>query len=278
MDDTPENLTTHHLQQLREEILARMDDLEQKREASSVETKDKTVESELIPRITSRVEASSQFLVIAMGFGITNGVIKFGESLQKSFSFTLALLFIAFAIYSARFFFNNWIYLSQSYYKESLNKLNDIQLRRVLRCAHFDMLLSIIAGSSCAFTGTMLDPSGGELIPILILLIFHYISDLVITFHNVWVRQDEKEIDLSGLYFQVVSWIVNNSVFSAIFLMLVILIFTNDFNASGAIRWFPYAWILNSVIAIGITIYFGHQEMRKIFSLPTRTAQQQTAQ
>jgi hypothetical protein len=201
----------------------------------SEETKDKSVKSELIPRISSRVDASRQFLLVAMGFGITNGVTKFGDSLQKSFSITLALLFTAFVIYSVRFFFNNWIYLSQSYYEQVLNILDDIHLRTVLRCAHFDMLLIIIAGSSCAFTGTMLDPSGGELIPILILLIFHYIADLAITLHNVLVRRDEKEVDISVLLRQVVAWVINNSVFSAVFLMLMIDIFEKNRDPSQII-------------------------------------------
>jgi hypothetical protein len=180
---------------------------------------------------------------------------KFGESLQKSFSITLILLFVAFAAYSVRFFFNNWIYLSQSYRQELLKQLDAPHLRTVLRCAHFDMLLSIIAGASCAFTGTMLEPNGGELIPILILLIFHFIADFVITLHNVVVRQSESGRDIARLFWQVVSWIINNITFSVMFFIFVVMIYLGTVSAIGFVVWFPYIWFINSVISIGITIF-----------------------
>jgi hypothetical protein len=243
---------------------------------SSVDPKDESVssvelvKSELIPRILSRVNAASQFLLIAMGFGITNGVIKFGEGwhLQKSFPTTSILLFTAFAFYSVRFFFNNWIYLSQSYYTESLKKIDDVhKLRAILRCAHLDMLLSIIAGASCAFTGTMIDPSGDALVPIMTFLIVHYLADLFITVHNVKFRQDEKEMSISKLFDQVMAWITNNIAFVACLLMFVGIIYSNNLDVSWVIKAFPGAWLVNSIIAIGITIYFSRREMKTILGI-----------
>ena len=113
--------------------------------------------SELVARIISRIDASSHLLIILIGLGITNAVVRFGDDLSKRMSSKAEfVLFLVFAFYSVRFFVNNWIYLEQSYRRDVLIQYKSLHLLTVFRCAHLDLLLSIITGATCAFAGTML--------------------------------------------------------------------------------------------------------------------------
>jgi hypothetical protein len=80
----------------------------------------------VLARIDSRVEAAGQFLLILIGLGLTNGVTRFGAILdesRKTHSFyVVALIYGAFMSYGMRSFFNNWVYLPDSYpHKEFLS-------------------------------------------------------------------------------------------------------------------------------------------------------------
>jgi hypothetical protein len=80
--------------------------------------------SKLLTRIDSRVDASSQLLLILMGLGVTGAVTKFGTELDSSTPpdpLIASTIFGVFLVYSIRFFFNNWVYLSESYHKEGFS-------------------------------------------------------------------------------------------------------------------------------------------------------------
>lgn len=59
--------------------------------------------SDLVSRIISRIDASSQLLIVLIGLGITNAVVRFGDDLSKGVSVNTLLLFFVFAFYSIRF-------------------------------------------------------------------------------------------------------------------------------------------------------------------------------
>jgi hypothetical protein len=221
-------------------------------------------------RISSRTDAASQFLLILIGLGLTNAVTKFGQELDdpKNYApFTAIFVFLVFVIYTVRFFFNNWIYLSESYRTEVLEDLVNTQpgsyLRIVLRCAHLDLLLSIITGASCAFAGTMLNPNGAHLTEILVLLIFHYFADLIILGHNSYSRRRESADEKFSRkrFAKVNCWLINNAAFCLIFLMLLRRIRIDNQPASHMIT-FTVLWLINSMLAVGISLVFGFLERK----------------
>jgi hypothetical protein len=228
--------------------------------------------SELIARIISRIDASSQLLIILIGLGITNAVVRFGDDLSKGMSINGFLLFLVFSFYSVRFFVNNWIYLEQSYRREILPQYQPLHLLTIFRCAHLDLLLSIITGATCAFAGTMLNTmldltqeqaTKTGLESLFVLLIFHYVSDLGILLHNWWFRHEEQEKYIKQALFKVFLWMCNNTVFTTLFAMLLFLTM-NDFLSAGTIVMiFTYGWLMNSIIAVGITFGFSHYEITR---------------
>jgi hypothetical protein len=226
--------------------------------------------SEIVSRIIARSDASSQLLIVLIGLGITNAVVRFGDDLSKGVSVNALLLFAVFCLYSIRFFVNNWIYLEQSYRREILATREPLYLLTVFRCAHLDLLLSIITGATCAFAGTMLntmldlkhpDVTKTGLDSLLLLLIFHYIADLFILLHNWWFRHKEQEKYIEQALFKVFLWLCNNTMFTAIFAILFVLTLNNMLKSDTVVSIFTYCWLLNSVIAVGITFGFSHYEI-----------------
>jgi ABC-type glycerol-3-phosphate transport system permease component len=196
--------------------------LTRKGEKIMTRTRPLSNKSDLLTRIDSRVDASSQLLLILTGLGVTAAVTRFGTELDSSTppgTVIASTIFGVFLIYSVRFFFNNWVYLSESYHRDSLKDQPEHYLLTVLRCAHFDLFLSIITGASCAFAGTLLNAEGKHLFGILALLIFHYTSDLLLLGHNYWVRRNESD---SGLSPKVIFWLLNNAVFLVVFTYLLV--------------------------------------------------------
>jgi hypothetical protein len=169
-------------------------------------------------------------------------------------------IFGVFIVYAVRFFYNNWVYLSESYHRESLKDQPEHYLLTVLRCAHFDLSLSIITGASCAFAGTLLNEEGKHLFGILVLLIFHYTSDLLLLGHNYWARRKETD---SGLSPKVVFWLLNNAMFVAIFTYFVINLLPDATAKANYMFPFSVLWLINSVIALGLTAGFSHLETRE---------------
>ena len=111
----------------------------------------------------------------------------------------------------------------------------------------------------------MLDPKGKELIPILVLLIFHYIADAVILLHNWWIRKNERAQDraIEITLLKIMAWLINNLVFAGIFMTLLVIIIFNDDNKEQLVILFGCAWLMNSVIAVGIAMGFGRQRRKQ---------------
>ena len=203
--------------------------------------------SEISPGLFLEIDASSQLLIVSIGLGITNAVVRFGDDLSKEVSVNALLLFAVFCFYSIRFFVNNWIYLEQSYRREMLTTHAPLYLLTVFRCAHLDLLLSIITGATCAFAGTMLntmldlkhqDVAKTGLDLLLLLLIFHYIADLLILLHNWWFRHKEQEKYIEQALFKVFLWLCNNTVFTAVFAMLFVLTLNNTVKSDTVVSIF----------------------------------------
>jgi hypothetical protein len=196
-----------------------------------------------------------------IGLGVTAAVTKFGEELDRNTAsdpINASIIVGVFVVYSVRFFFNNWVYLSESYHTDSLKNQSEHYLLTVLRCAHFDLLLSIITGASCAFAGTLLNPDGNHLFGILALLIFHYSSDLCLLGHNYWVRRSESELSP-----KVVLWLFNNAAFIGIFAYILVQVTSHGNDKSYYMMAFALMWLGNSVVALGLTAYFGYAETRQ---------------
>jgi hypothetical protein len=251
--------------------------------------------SELVTRIMARVDASSQLLMILIGLGITNAVVKFGENITRPLcaetlvnppsptpenclhhpiGLEVYVLFFVFFFYATRFFFNNWVYLRQSYRQDLLETeaYSYSQLETVFRCAHFDLMLSIVTGATCAFAGTLLSAVPGPpqtgLELILILLVFHYIFDLVILLHNWWYRRAEEQQseneDVRQALLQVILWVGNNAIFLTIFASFVAFLLLGYVKPkTRLVDPFIILWFLNSLIAVSITSISSRPEMKR---------------
>lgn len=154
-------------------------------------------------KISARAVAGQQFMIIVIGLGITAAIGKFAELFKNPSdvpSEDQVFILAVFLIYATRFFFNNWLYLSESYDLALLDDLQDIIKRRsiktkyfmtILRCVNFDIGLAIFTGLACALTGTLVFIESVHT-PVVVALVVHYLFDATILAHNILSRWLER--------------------------------------------------------------------------------------
>ena len=219
-------------------------------------------------RIVARATAGQQFMIIVIGLGITaaignsTGIFKIPVDGPKIFILSVFLL------YAVRFFFNNWLYMSESY-DESL--LDDLEQRlktngarksyflTVLRCVNFDVGLAIFTGLACALIGTLIFVAQA-CAAITLALIVHYGLDASIMIHNARSRWLEKPAEYAFNITRVICWFSNNLVFTGIFLGMLMFASSNEETLMIIVG----LWMVNSFIALGITGGFALAEARNL--------------
>jgi hypothetical protein len=162
-------------------------------------------------------------------------------------------------LYAIRFFFNNWIYLSESYDIELLNQLEkkkekDKYFITILLCSDFDIAMATLAGLGCGVVGHALFIKGIPIIIVYTALLIHYLSDVVIFGVNMLLRMREKPQDYDFNVSRVIWWITNNAFFCVVIIALMI------FDVPDEKLWFLLFWMLNSFGAVVITLRFAFRE------------------
>jgi hypothetical protein len=194
--------------------------------------------------ITSRIDAAKEFLVVVLGFGLAASILEKLKHKQEIEIFDIFMLLI-FILYGARFFFNNWLYLTIFYDQANLEKLSEKNLIEALYKSQIDLALNIFTGLIICFVSMTIY---ADRIPyLLICLTIHYLVDIAMLMYSViqfegYLKDDKK---------MVWQWLCNNALFAIIFLVVLYPVCTkND-------PWISYAiaalWLLNSMLALLIT-------------------------
>jgi hypothetical protein len=217
----------------------------------------------IILTIESRIHAAKEFLVIVIGLGLTGAIaeklkhdVGTDHAIGGEMSGFDLLATAVFVIYASRFFFNNWIYLSDSYSENKLAALSSTdEMRAVLGRARIDLLLNIFTGIIVCVAAMMLYRDRVEWLTLCI--VAHYLIDLGALWYTVLNRKDMKNGQEPKM---VTAWIINNGSFTAIFLILMGILLTNGQEKPLLVTWVDYLvlgfWLINSLVAFCITVHY----------------------
>jgi hypothetical protein len=134
-------------------------------------------------------------------------------------------------------------------------------LNTILRCVTFDICLAIFTGLACAVNGTLIFVTDGYgSTATVVALVVHYLFDAAILAHNIFSRFPERSAEYAFNLTRVVFWFSNNLVFAVLIGGLWEFIPNNKENFVIII----YMWMLNSIIAVGITASFAFLEGRRL--------------
>ena len=216
-------------------------------------------------RISGNVEAAKQFLVVAIGLGLTNSIVEklkyatdpgpmVNQDNDPFFQFPAFVLFV-FGVYAIRFFFNNYMYLHQSYDDHRLDELEakGEDLRRLVFNSYYDLFLSIFTGVIMSVISMTLTEGGRRLKVLLILLIFHYLIDAIVLGRNVFRRRAEPGYERE--FNRVFTWLLSNIVFIMVFILLLILdnLRIDSYPENLLFRAMMVIWLVNSCINLSVT-------------------------
>jgi hypothetical protein len=225
-------------------------------------------------QISGNVEAAKQFLVVAIGLGLTNSIVEklrytigasqapvppgdVGAAAPDPFFHFPSFVLFVFGVYAIRFFFNNYLYLHQSYSDYRLDELESEgePLTPLVFSSGLDLGLSIFTGIIMSIISMTLMEAGQRLRYLLIFLIFHYIIDAAVLGRNILARRTEPgygpEFSKVGL------WLL----FNVIFTMLFGFVLFQDVEASNysellLFQFTMIAWLANSVLNLLVTFFF----------------------
>jgi hypothetical protein len=222
--------------------------------------------------ISGNIEAAKQFLVVAIGVGLTNAIVeklKYAiDANQPSpqgavaedpfFHFPSFVLFV-FGVYAIRFFFNNYIYLHQSYDDQRLDELEaeGRSLKPLIFSSGLDLGLSIFTGVMMTIISMTLSNKGDRLKYLLIFLVLHYAIDAAVLGRNIFTRKDEPGFGRE--FKKVFSWLFSNVIFIMIYLGLLFLDLAKDYTDLLLFQCMMVIWLANSVINLWITYVFRDQ-------------------
>jgi hypothetical protein len=241
----------------------------------------------LLSRISFKIEAGKQFLVVVIGLGLTSSVAEklryamdgpvkvnwntdgagatdgyFVSTPDPVFEIINLVTLGVFLFYALRFFFNNYLYLCQAYEDRKLKQCSVGQLRTLSGNASLDLILNLFTGVIICLVSMMLDPR--RQLWLLLLLIIHFVVDFFVL--GVTLLRRAEENGYRQLLYRVFGWLANNILFTIVFCVLAYRIFDKGCQ-SGSVEGcqlflksnFPFVimlWFANCCLAYLFTAVF----------------------
>jgi hypothetical protein len=251
-------------------------------------TKEDLLISNLKSRISFKIEAGKQFLIVVVGLGLTSAVaekLKYSVAglLNVSWSsdgggaregyfvseagdpaFTLINLATlgVFLFYAIRFFFHNYLYMCEAYEEGKLRKCTVDQLRILSSNASLDLMLNLFTGVVICLVSMALSPH--RLFWLLALIVVHFFVDFIVFAITLSRREGEK--GYRPLHKRVFWWLGNNIVLAIIFCVTAYEIYDKgcidgageqcDHAFQERFLWIIGLWFANCCIAYAVTAIY----------------------